>query len=134
MLAARARSTASDLLRLLAAWLAVIVLAQGLAAAQALGLGPLHRHRTDAATHERLHAAGERHHHAALDASVQIDVATEAAADAVVLQLIAAVALMALGPALAWAGGSRRHVWRAAVPWAWSTTFPAGLRKPPRRG
>lgn len=134
MLAPRPRSTAADLLRLAAAWLAAIVLLQGLAAAHALGAGPLHRHRDGVAAHEHMHAAVERHHHHAADASVVADAATDAAIDGAALALTAALALMALGAALRQPNDPRRHVWRAAAPWAWYTTVPAGLRKPPRLG
>jgi hypothetical protein len=44
MPAPRPSSTAADLMRLLAVWLAAILLVQGLAAGLALGAGPLHRH------------------------------------------------------------------------------------------
>src|SRR4051812_39276021 len=37
-------STASDLLRVAAAWLMVVLVFQGMAAARALGSGPLHHH------------------------------------------------------------------------------------------
>lgn len=131
-LAPRPRSTAADLLRLLAAWLAAIVLVQGIAAAQALGLGPLHRHREVAVAGVHTHSAAERHHHA--DAGVLVDVVDDAALDDTAFALTAALALMALGMAVGHVCGARRHVWRAALPWAWRTAVPAGLRKPPRRG
>jgi len=134
MFAPRPRSTAADLLRLAAAWLAAIVLVQGLAAAQALGLGPLHRHRDTAAAHEHLHATAQRHHHDAADTSVLPDAAADGAIDGAAFALTAALALMALGLALRQPTDRRRHVWRAATPWAWRTTVPAGLRKPPRLG
>lgn len=134
MLAPRPNSTAADLLRLAAAWLAAIVLLQGLAAVQALGAGPLHRHRDVVAAHERAHATAERHRHHAADASVIADAATDAAIDGAAFALTAALALMALGAALRQPTDPRRHVWRAAAPWAWHTTIPAGLRKPPRLG
>jgi len=136
-LAPRPRSTAADLLRVLSVWLAAIVLVQGIAAAQALGLGPLHRHREVAVADVHQHAAAERHHHARADAGVLVDVVAavdDAALDEVAFALTAALALMALGIAVGQALGARCHVWRAAAPWAWRTTVPAGLRKPPRRG
>ena len=133
LLAPRTRSTAADLLRLAAAWLAAIVLMQGLAAAHALGLGPLHRHRDVEAAHAHMHATAERHHHDAAD-GVVADVAGEATADGAAFALTAALALMALGLALRQSADPRRHVWRAAAPWAWRTAVPAGLRKPPRLG
>ena len=44
LLSPRPRSAPANLLRLLAVWLAAIVFMQGIAAAQALGEGPLHHH------------------------------------------------------------------------------------------
>jgi hypothetical protein len=134
LLAPRPRSTAADLLRLAALWLAAIVLAQGLAAAQALGLGSLHRHRDVEAARVHLHAMAERHHHDAADASVLPEATGDAAIDGAAFALTAALALMAVGSAQRRSADPRRHVWRAATPWAWRTTVPAGLRKPPRLG
>jgi hypothetical protein len=134
MFAPRPRSTAADLLRLAAAWLAAIVLVQGLAAAQALGLGPLHRHRDAAVAHDHRHATAERHHHEAADASVVAEATADAAIDSTAFALTAALALMALGVARRQASDPRRHVWRAAMSWAWRTTVPASPRKPPRLG
>jgi hypothetical protein len=50
-----AHSTAASLLRLAAVWLAAIVLLQGIAAAQALGHGPLHRHSSASVQHYQHH-------------------------------------------------------------------------------
>lgn len=133
LLAPRPRSTAADLLRVAATWLAAIVFLQGIAAAQALGAGPWHRHRGDAAAMTHWHVAVERHHHAVDDASV-LGVATfDDGFDTVGVALAAAFALMALAfmrPAF----DARRHVWRARPAWAWCDFVPLLLRRPPRRG
>ena len=127
-LAPHARSTVADLLRLLSGWLAAIVLVQGIAAAVALGGGPLHRHRevptSVSPAHQHHHDDAERHHHNAFDASVLPD-AAEPALDAAAFAITAALALMALALARRLPDG-RRHVWRC--------TFPALLLKPPRLG
>jgi ABC-type nickel/cobalt efflux system permease component RcnA len=129
-LAPHARSTAADLLRLLAAWLAAIVLVQGIGAAQALGHGPLHRHGETATHHEHHHGSAERHHHAPTDASV-LPAGQDLDFDAAAFALTAALALMALGP-MRFASGTGRHVWRAALAWTWRTFTPALLRRPPK--
>lgn len=141
MLSPRPRSTLADLLRLAAAWLMVVVLVQGLAAAHALGLGPLHVHRsngTDAtqAAHGH-HDTAERHVHLAFDAGLQLVAGTAGdlgeGIDAAAFALTAALALMALGKLPARPSDSRRHVWRAAPAPGWRSTTPAAALKPPRR-
>jgi hypothetical protein len=131
-LAPHIRSTAASLLRRLAAWLAVIVFAQGLAAAHAIGAGPLHRHRDgDApAQHAHHHSGAERHFHDVHDTSVA-PAAEEGDIDAVGLAIAAAMAMMVFAYILTMPA-ARRHVWRAARSWAWHTAVPAALRKPPR--
>lgn len=131
-LAPHTRSTAGDLLRVLASWLALLLFVQGLAAAQALGAGPLHRHGDAVSTLRAAHhhSDAQQHHHAAGGASVAA-VAEEGTLDLAAFALTAALTLMALavyiaGPRL------RVQVWCAARAWAWRTTFPAVLRKPPR--
>jgi hypothetical protein len=95
----RPHSTAGDLLRLAALWLAAILIVQGVAAAVALGAGPLHHHRqrqhlpTD--THAHAHAAGERHHHAAGDAAVVAEADPAASWSDAAGALLAALALLA---------------------------------------
>lgn len=134
LLAPRHRSTAADLARLLACWLAAILLMQGIGAAQALGRGPLHRHVESLAAALHHHDASERHHHAAHDASVvAVAGAQEPAFDAGAFALVAALALMALASARI-GPDTRRHVWRAAPSWSWHTHVPAALLKPPRKG
>lgn len=140
MLSPRPRSTLTDLLRLAAAWLAAVVLVQGVAAAQALGLGPLHVHRpaeawTADAAH-RHHDGAERHVHAAFDADVQLagpagDLGE--GIDGTAFALTAALALMAVGASQRRTDVSRRHVWRAAPAPGWRSTTPALEPKPPRR-
>ena len=139
MLSPRPRSTVSDLLRLAAAWLAAVVLVQGVAAALALGMGPLHVHRPDG-THapgleQRHHETAERHVHAAFDASAQFfgpagDLGE--GIDGTAFALTAALALMAIGATLARPADTRRHVWRAAPVPGWRSTTPALALKPPR--
>jgi hypothetical protein len=130
-LAPHPRSTAADLLRLLAAWLAAIVLVQGIAAALALGHGPLHRHLVVAAPDHHHHDGAERHHHA-LDAGVLTLAAADPAPDEAAFALVAALALLAFAVARL-APDTRRHVWRAAPAWAWLPTLTAPPRRPPRR-
>ncbi len=130
-LAPHPRSTAANLLRLLAAWLAAIVLVQGISAAQALGLGPLHRHNAASAHDDHRHDGAQRHHHAAVDASV-LPAGQDLDFDAAAFALTAALALMAVG-AVHRARDPRRHVWRGAPAWAWLTAVTAALRRPPRR-
>jgi hypothetical protein len=131
-LAPHPRSTAADLLRLLAAWLAAIVLVQGIGAAQALGLGPLHRHDVRAAHDEHRHDGAERHHHARADAGM-LPAGQDIDFNAAAFALTAALALMALGQSRL-AIDTRRHVWRAALNWAWVSTTPSPARKPPKQG
>ena len=124
------RSTAADLLRLVAMWLVAIVLMQGIAAAQALGHGPLHRHADSTAQHEHQHhGVAERHHHAA-DAGV-LPAGQDPDFNAAAFALTAALALMALGHPR-FAADARSHVWRAAPAWAWRTIVPALLLRPPK--
>jgi hypothetical protein len=128
-LAPHPRSTVANLLRLLAAWLAAIVLVQGISAARALGLGPLHRHIDASAQHDHHHGVAERHHHVA-DASV-LPAGQDPDFNAAAFALTAALALMALGHAR-FAADARRHVWRAALAWGWRTIVPALLLRPPK--
>lgn len=133
MLAARPRSTAADLLRLLALWLAVILLVQGFGAAQALGAGPLHRHtpRGPEVAHAHAHATGERHHHAAADRSVVLDGDIADALEAAASALVFALALMAPALLTRWADG-RRHDRPDTAPPAPRGTHPEPLLRPPR--
>lgn len=138
LIAPRPRSTAADLLRVLTLWLAAIVMLQGIAAAQALGQGPLHRHiqqlGAPGAASNHHHDAAERHHHGEGDLSaLPVMDAQDDAFDATAFALTAALALMALAIARVWPD-ARRHVWRAAPLWAWRTAPPDALLKPPRQG
>jgi hypothetical protein len=125
----RPRSTAADLLRLLAVWLAVILLVQGFGAAQALGAGPLHQHRPGGPEHA--HASGERHHHAASDSSVLADADIADALEAAGAALALALALIAPTTRGAWADG-RRHDRPTTEPQRLRGTHPEPLLKPPR--
>jgi hypothetical protein len=129
--APRPNATAADLVRLLAAWLATILLVQGLAAGLKLGAGPLHRHAsaTVLAHDHRHHDETQRHHHRADDGS---DVAQdEPALDASALALVVALALMAFS-ILRFAFAARCCVWAAAMQPPWRSAVPAPPRKPPR--
>ncbi len=135
----RAQSTAADLLRLLAVWLALILLAQGFAAAFARAQGPWHQHQGAPARMSQVQAShshtwGERHHHDAGDSSVQTNPATDAADDDARLALTAALALLALGLCATFAAPRHCHVLRAAPAWACGLAPPSLPFKPPRRG
>lgn len=131
-LAPHPRSMTADLLRLLAAWLAVIVFVQGFAAARALGLGPLHQHDAawSSATMARghHHEAGERHHHAPGDPGV---VHEAAELDLGAFALTAALGLLAFAAARGFAD-RRLHVLSAAPVWAWCTCIVRRPLRPPR--
>lgn len=144
-LSPHARSTAAALLRWFATWLALIVLVQGLAAARALGSGPLHHHRPSSAASERghHHDSAERHHHTAhtahdardaLDSALALALAVsepDPGVDSGAFALTAALALMAL--AIRRSGGrAPRPVWRPAPAWAWRTRISATPERPPR--
>lgn len=140
----RRSSTLTDLLRLGACWLVAVLLVQALAAAQALGQGPLHRHRESSASASahaapHAHASAERHAHGPADLSViplPDPLADDAggAVDHAAFALTAALALMLAAQGALTTPDPRRHVWRAAPPWAWRPVVPAGPRRPPRRG
>jgi hypothetical protein len=136
-------SALANLLRLLAAWLAVIVFMQGVAAAQALGEGPLHHHLEVAALvgltepihdHYHHHDHAERHLHEAGDPTVLRLAADPDAIDGAAFALTAAMALMLLGALLRSRPDTRRHVWRPTAPWAWRHVIPAALLRPPNGG
>lgn len=145
LLAPRPTSTASQLLRLVAVWLAVILLFEGFAVAQSRAAGPVHQHqgqhqhqqRSPAAValfvHGHAHDGAERHYHPSTDDSV---VAQEAAAldealDAATSALSVAFALLACAAVLRVLGGAAR-VWRPTPAWAWLTVHLAPALKPPR--
>ncbi len=128
-----------SLLQLLAVYVAVVLLLQSLAAAVALGRGPLHHHVDSAPTlaaavfshHAQAHASGQRHHHDEADTSVVREPAAEDSLDLAAFALTAALALLALDTP------RRRtllasHVQRATAPWAWRTALPCLPFKPPR--
>ncbi|MEO5771849.1 MAG: hypothetical protein ABIQ29_07250 [Burkholderiaceae bacterium] len=129
------RSTAAALLRWFATWLALIVLVQGLAAADARGSGPLHHHRQSGVAMQQghHHDGAERHHHSAENAqgSAVAVAETEPSVESGAFAITAALALMAL---VGWRIHARtpRTVLRPAPAWAWRTNLPATPRKPPR--
>ena len=139
------RSTAAELLRLMAAWLAVVLALQGVAAAFALARGPVHSHREPSAAlaaagaawvfshHEHQHRTGERHFHAAGDPSVLAEPGADGV-DALAFALTAALALLAFGAILPLHTERRGHVWRTVLPWARVTALVGFPFKPPRMG
>jgi hypothetical protein len=131
--AARPRSTAADLLRLLAIWMAVILCAQGAAAAWALGAGPRHHHRPAAPEqgHVHAHAESERHHHAGEDPSVVADADAAEALEAAARALAAALSHLAPGGAHHWADG-RSHDRPVTQPLVLHGSDPPPPLKPPR--
>ena len=128
-------------LKVLASYLVAILLLQGLAAAFALGAGPLHRHQSaPAATaarlfshHDHFHASNQRHHHATGDGTVAADAAAQEAADAAALALTAALSLLAVQTPQARAANPS-HVLHAAPPWFWHTVLTLPLMRPPSQG
>lgn len=140
----RCPSRTSSLLKALAVYLAAILFVQSLAAAHALGAGPLHQHQpapfSEAAmvfshhhAHAHAHASGQRHHHAADDITVLRDAADQEVADAATLALAAALSCMALQTPHAEAD-TRRHLLCAAPHWSWQTTHTHPLYRPPSQG
>lgn len=134
-LSPRPNSTAADLLRLAAAWLAGLLLLQALAAALALAHGPLHRHRTPLWTLPSLHQHQhyQQHQHDLQDGSVQTAATPDtdqANAEAVLAAVIALWALARLGLA----ADTRRHVWRAARTWVALSADTWRWQRPPRLG
>jgi ABC-type nickel/cobalt efflux system permease component RcnA len=137
-------STASDLLRVAAAWLMVVLVFQGMAAARALGSGPLHHHGDAGPSfaavafrhgHDHPQGAAERHHHDPTDPTVVLDPSPDDALDGASWALSIAFGLMA--PCIGWvvfARDRRRHVWRPSPAWAFCTSVPSLLLRPPRRG
>ena len=132
-------------LKVLASYLVAILLLQSLAAAFALGAGPLHQHRyqhsrAPAATaavlfshHDHFHASNQRHHHGAGDSTVAPDAAAQEAAQAAALALTAALSLLAVQTPQAPAA-NRSHVLHAAPPWFWHTVHTLPLMRPPSQG
>jgi len=138
--ALRRRDTpVADLARVLACWLAVILLAQGLAALQTLVRGPAHRHvaaspapewapTAHPTTHALSHALGEAHHHAADE--VAVPAGTEAGLDAAACVLMAALAALAVS--YGWAASTTRGGRAMSVAWALAENEPPPPRRPPR--
>ena len=134
------RHGAPALLRLLAVYLSLILALQGIAAAAALGAGPLHRHSDTAPSvaslafshHGHAHATGQRHGHAAADASVLAIADAEEATDALAFALTSALSLLALDtPRLVPDAGAES--WPSAGGWIFSTAYTSPLFKPPRQ-
>ena len=134
----------SALLRLLAVYLSLILALQGIAAAAALGAGPLHRHSDTAPSvaslafshHGHAHATGQRHVHAAADASVlaiaDAEDSMDALAFALAFALTSALSLLALDtPRRVQDAGAES--WPPTGGWIFSTAYPSPLFKPPRQ-
>jgi ABC-type nickel/cobalt efflux system permease component RcnA len=134
-------AAARPLMRLLALMLTVIVAAQGLAAAQALALGPLHFHAVQAVQdhghdhghdhdhdHHHQHDDFEQHHHGPHEAAITVG-AAENSFDG---GASAALTAFLLPSRVALVRDTRGHVLRAAPAWAWRTAALPLPRKPPR--
>jgi hypothetical protein len=131
LLCPRHCSTVADLLRLLAVWLALALLVQGIAAANAMARGPLHRHALVSAAGVHDHGGAERHVHAADDATVLPVAGAEDALDAAAFALTAALALLAVA-GLRTSQAPSGHVQRPATPWQLHPAWQALLHRPPR--
>ena len=133
----------ANLARLLACWLVVILLAQGLSALQTLVRGPAHRHLPVAQgivavaevrlpDHHRAHAlaheSGQAHHHAADVVAVPAD--SEAGLDAAACVLMAALAPLAVN--YAWPARHMRAAPVATEAWALTEHDSPAPRRPPR--
>jgi hypothetical protein len=140
----RDEGTAAELARVLAAWLIVVLLLQGLAALQTLVRGPVHRHAPGASVwpsptqagpaarawaHAEAHRRGDAHHHAAGD-PVPLPADGEAALDTAACVLLAVLAPLAAS--LAWLLCGVRAAPAATAPWAWLDHRPVPPRPPPR--
>lgn len=134
-------STAGDLARLLAAWLVVVLLLQGMAALWTLVRGPAHRHlpaatawagqpaassKTEA--HDLVHERGVAHYHGAERVVLPAD--AEAALDAATFVLL--MALVPLAMSFAWRPVRVRNAMRPALAWALIETRHPPPRRPPR--
>lgn len=125
--------TAADLARLLACWLAAILLLQGLAATLTHLRGPAHRHAASSmqalgGSHAIAHATGKAHHHAIGEVTLPAD--GEASLDAAALLLLGTLAFVAVH--FAWPARPGADVRHAAAPWAWQASCLSPPRKPPR--
>jgi len=131
-LSPRRHSTIADLLRVIAGWMVVVIVLQGLAAMYALGSGPLHRHARSDSNAVHQHGKAERHHHAVGDAATAVVAVADETADLVAFALTAAMTLLAVALAATRRGDERNHVLRHAPPWSLNTACLALLRRPPR--
>ena len=129
-----AGSTARDLARLLAAWLVLVLLLQGLSATLSLVHGPAHRHSAAAAqqlgwAHAQAHEHGLKHHHDSHERTLPGGgEADDLDASAVVLLAV----LLPLSARFDWAPAQGRELLPAYAPDVHADA-PAGLpRKPPR--
>jgi hypothetical protein len=133
--------TAGDLARLLAAWLVVVLLLQGMAALRTLVSGPAHRHlpvaaawagepaassQTDA--HQLVHEQGLAHYHGSERVVVPAD--GEAALDAATFLLL--MALLPLAMNFAWRPVRVRTAMWPTLGWALIEGRYSPPRRPPR--
>jgi hypothetical protein len=133
-----ANPTLLSLARLLAGWLVVIVLVQGLVAVQGRVLqGGLHRHAPPAAQAVEVahsHDGWQRHHHAESHTPV---VPGEPEPDTGMDRTAGLLALAFLGGG--WVASAlpppraARHAWHALPGWFMATRSLPPLRRPPRR-
>lgn len=135
ILSPSSRSPLADLLRVLAAWLAAILLVQGFQGALALGAGPLHAHAaaaTGMAVQVHRHGDLERHHHAVSDSTVRrAEPADDGTPDVTAQALTLAMALMAFA-ARRCAVVRMQHLLHDARPWFCRSVVAVPLRRPPR--
>jgi hypothetical protein len=129
------RSPLADLLRVVAVWLAAMLLVQGFQGALALGAGPLHAHAAGGggrAVQAHSHGGLERHHHAVGDRSLQrAEPADDGTPDATAQALTLAMALMAFA-ARRCVVGRMQHLLHDARSWFCRSVIVAPLRRPPR--
>lgn len=127
-------STLASLARWASVWLALIVLAQGLAAAGALGAGAMHRHRAPAFAADALahhHDVAERHHHAVGSGGVHAVGQDEF--DAGLAQTALAWVFSLLAVAIVWCSSRRPGTLSPrAMFWVASMTFLVPPLRPPR--
>ena len=138
----QSRRPAADVLRLVVVYLSLILLGQGIAAATALGAGPLHRHISTAPSfattaavfshHAQAHASGQRHAHAPTDSSV-VAVAADGTPDLLAFALTSALALLAVDSPRAPVQATGA-VLCAALAWTCTAARVSLPFRPPRQG
>ncbi|MBL8328560.1 MAG: hypothetical protein JNJ71_06885 [Rubrivivax sp.] len=122
-----------ELGQLLAFWLCVILLLQGLTAAFQIGQGPCHRHvlpveRVMGLDHGALHALGLPHHHAKADLAIPAE--GEAAAEHAVPLLL--VAMLAVRVVYHWLPATLGDMPPRHTASGWRSFIPGLPEEPPR--